>query len=191
MYNASYVLDDDNSLQSGSDPSSGRKSVDYLVDHIDDFEQAELSDTELAAMHDNTTLKTPLLRKSEKQGVNFKTIQHNKRPYGSGAANDEAGTAKKQRVAQQIAAQAAAGGSSNNNKNGGGPQKSLLKGTKVKQERETNDAVPDIIGFNNTSSPVSSTGSGKSFYSKDDLFVEDVPTELFDEKTCVSPSFFF
>lgn len=196
-----YVLDDDScSLQSGSDPSSGRKSVDYLVDHIDDLDHTnELSPPQNLS---DDTLSTPLIKQefARQQQQNKATgvsataatfaANQRKRTYSGG---EEFNAAKQMR---------ASSGKKIGQLSVGGQQQNLLRTptpnqqqpspapVTIKQEQDFvghEISVPDI-GITDTASPVSSTGSGRSFYSKDDLFTDEVPSELFDDGQGVSLS---
>lgn len=144
------------------------------MDHIDDFDTPKLT------TKDDDTSRTPIINIPENQvssvyqGAN---IPNNKRKTPQ---NDILAT---KRARPQIASASGVG------------QKSLLKETSEKRMMGTikkgllqPGMVQNAIGLKSTSSPVSASGSGKSFYSKDDLFVDEVPSKLFNENDSVRKS---
>lgn len=169
------------------------------MDHIDDLDQT--NEPSPPQHLNDDTLSTPLIkqeyaRQQQQQQQNNVaaaaasafTVNQRKRTYSGG--DDAAGSmAKQMRAGKQMMGQ------------GGVQQQSLLRTPtpnqqqqqpspimNIKQEQDYSGneiSVPDI-GVTDTSSPVSSTGSGRSFYSKDDLFTEEVPNELFDDGQGVS-----
>lgn len=183
QYNACYVLDDDNS----GEISNGRKSTDYVVDHVDDYDLGQTSPA--TAFEDGQQRKRSYSGGEEAYGAK-KVIRQQ---VGSASVHDaQQSLIGAQRVKQEkdlgygkVPAVA---------------QQSLLKGQKpvttnkktIKQEKDLysygkhENSVPDITTTNASTqgaatSPSSSNGSGKSFYSKDDLFTDDVPNELFGD----------
>lgn len=180
LYNNCYVLDDDScSMHSGSDPSNGRKSEDYLVDHIDDLEQAEsLSQQQQKEASD---VKQEFAFNLDQQRGRKRVYSGGDEMYAAKTSRKSVDTPSQSGISTQIPIQ---------------QQQSLLKGQKsgknimVKQENDQIGYVPDVTRATQRqpakSSPSSSTGNGKSFYSRDDLFSDEVPSELFDENTGVS-----
>lgn len=158
------------------------------MDHIDDLDQN--NETSPRQHLNDDTLSTPLIKqeyaRQQQQQNNVAAAaafvaNQRKRTY-SGGDDATGGMAKQMRTGKHIMGQ------------GGVQQQSLLRTPTpnqqqqspvmiIKQEQDYSGneiSVPDI-GVTDTSSPVSSTGSGRSFYSKDDLFTEEVPNELFDD----------
>lgn len=171
--NNCYVLDDENN----GDINNGRKSTDYVVDHADDYELGDLPQNGVGrkrAYSGGEDLYAGGAPKVVRQQPDATSVHDTQQiPMG----------------AQQVKVEKDMYG-------GKGtfiPQKSLLKGAGgnkkvIKQEKEQfgkyEISVPDIsvpVTTQTATSPSSSTGSGKSFYSKDDLFSDEVPNELFGE----------
>lgn len=189
LYNPSYVLDDDD--------SNGRKSVDYFVDHIDDFESS--TEAVPSSNLDKDTLNTPIYPKTQAEvATDFLTSQRKRPMLDAGSpkmkqarmsANMKTTDTKNNKRANMSSTSAIR------------DQNSLLKAPEskrssndeygqqtvyIKKEQDYGQSgmVPDIISAQDMLSPA--TGNGKSFYSKDDLFSDEVPAELFDDGSCVS-----
>lgn len=173
QYNNCYVLDD----ESNGDINNGRKSTDYVVDHADDYELGDMPQNGIGrkrAYSGGEDLYTGGAPKVVRQQPGATSVHDTQQmPMGT----------------QQVKVEKDMYG-------GKGtfiPQKSLLKGAGgnkkvIKQEKEHfgkyEMSVPDnsvAVPLQTSTSPSSSTGSGKSFYSKDDLFSDEVPNELFGE----------
>lgn len=171
QYNNCYVLDG----ESNEDINNGRKSTDYLVDHVDDYDLGEMSPNGATRKRsysggEDVYAGAPKLMR---QQTGATSVGGNRMPIsGQGVKIEKDFEYGKGKLL---------------------PQQSLLKGpgsnkTVIKQEKDHfakyEMSVPDIatnVPAQKSTSPSSSTGSGKSFYSKDDLFTDEVPNELFGE----------
>lgn len=160
QYNNCYVLDDNADMQNGGG-GGGRSSADYVVDHVDDYELGNGRKRTYSGGED--MYGAPKVMRQQ-------------------AAATSVHDPQQQQQQQQVKQEKDQGYSK------GKVQQSLLKGPPgkkiIKQEKDQfakyEMSVPDIHVPAQTS-PSSSTGSGKSFYSKDDLFTDEVPNELFGD----------
>ncbi|XP_063703242.1 heat shock factor protein isoform X2 [Culicoides brevitarsis] len=176
QYNNCYVLDDE---VSGDMHNGGRKSADYVVDHADDYELGEIPNGQ------NGRKRTYSGAEEVYAGGAPKVVRQQ-----AGATSVYDAQQTQQRVKTEKAdSQAYSSGSKGKTVP---QQQSLLKGTSqgkklIKQEKDQfakyEMSVPDIVipAQQTSTSPSSSTGSGKSFYSKDDLFTDEMPNELFGD----------
>lgn len=182
QYNNCYVLDD----ESSGEMHNGGKSADYVVDHADDYDLGQASP---AAGLDDVSGQRKRAYSGGKDAAYGGANKVIRQQTGATSVHD----------AQQMSVGAQGVKTEKDLGYGKGklpPQQSLLKGPAtpatnkkvIKQEKDSFSkyemSVPDITinaPAQVSSSPSSSTGSGKSFYSKDDLFTDEVPNELFGE----------
>lgn len=190
QYNNCYVLDD----ESSGEIHNGRKSTDYVVDHVDDYDLGQTSPTTATTGGSDLIDDVSAQQRKRSYSGGEEAYGHKIMRQQTGATSVHDAQQQQQQMsmgAQRVKLEKDLG----YGKGKLPPQQSLLKGQTtgqkkvIKQEKDSYGkyemSVPDIAinvpAQQASTSPSSSTGSGKSFYSKDDLFTDEVPNELFGE----------